>query len=310
MIVDVHYHHIPMLPEEMAPQLAEDLLRMTRILGCEGDRRDLANRLLACQDPTGEKLLERMETAGIDFQVICGIDNAASPLLTVDLVQLQNRLVGEVAQKNPAKILGLAGVDPRRPQALDMLKQCFEEFGLKGLKYHCDYGFDPAGPESYKLLAYVEEQKGILLSHTGPLHPPARPRFADPMLLADIGVDFPSLRVIAAHMGQCNWRPFASLATMQPNLYGDLAMWSPYALGRFELFCRELRDLIDYAGLDKILFATDDPIASCVVDTRQWIEVLRSLPDKAPPGVRFSPSEVDAILGGNAARMLGLDRSS
>ena len=59
----------------------------------------------------------------------------------------------------------------------------------------------PAGPESYKLLETVNAVHGILLSHTGPLAPPSRGKFADPMLLADIGVDFPNIKVIAAHMG-------------------------------------------------------------------------------------------------------------
>ncbi|MEW6441405.1 MAG: amidohydrolase family protein [bacterium] len=306
MIVDVHYHQIPMLPEELAPLLAEDLVRAAKIMGVKAEKAELIKALLGSQDMSGEKLARRMETAGIDFQVICAVDNAASPHFSPELAQLQNQLVADVARKHPGKMIALAGVDPRRPDALDMLKRCFEELGMRGLKYHSDYGFDPAGPESYKLLAYLERNDGILLAHTGPLPPPSRSKFAETALLADIAVDFPSLRVIAAHMGQCNWRPFASLATMQPNLYGDLAMWAPYAFGKYELFCRELRDLLDYAGADKVLFATDDPISCAVVDTREWIRVIRELPEKAPAGIRFTREEVDGILGGNAARMLRL----
>jgi hypothetical protein len=40
-----------------------------------------------------------------------------------------------------------------------MLKQSFEEFGVKGLKYHPDYGFDPSKPESYNLLEIVQEKE-------------------------------------------------------------------------------------------------------------------------------------------------------
>ena len=35
-------------------------------------------------------------------------------------------------------------------------------------------------------------------------------------------------------------RTLAALASHQPNLYGDLAMWDAYAFGRYELFCRKL----------------------------------------------------------------------
>jgi predicted TIM-barrel fold metal-dependent hydrolase len=202
--------------------------------------------------------------------------------------------------------MALAGVDPRRQNAPALLKQAFEEFGMRGLKYHADYGYDPSGPASYRLLEIVQANDGVLLTHTGPLPPPSRAKYADPSLLADIGVDFPDLKVIAAHMGMVNWRPWAALASQQPNLYGDLAMWDAYAFGRYELFCRDLRDLIDYVGIEKVLFATDDPIAQVVRNTREWIALIKELPENAPSGIRFTQEEVYAILGGNAISLLGL----
>jgi predicted TIM-barrel fold metal-dependent hydrolase len=126
-------------------------------------------------------------------------------------------------------------------------------------------------------------------------------------LLADLAVDFPDLNVIAAHMGLINWRPWAALATHQPTLYGDLAMWDVYALGNYPLFCRELRNLIDFAGVEKVLFGTDNPIFGIIEPTTHWIQAIKDLPTEAPDGITFTQEEVDAILGGNAARMLGLD---
>ena len=155
---------------------------------------------------------------------------------------------------------------------------------MRGLKYHADYGYDPSGPASYRLLEIVQANDGVLLTHTGPLPPPSRAKYADPSLLADIGVDFPDLKVIAAHMGMVNWRPWAALASHQPNLYGDLAMWDAYAFGRYELFCRELRDLIDFVGIEKVLFATDDPIAQVVRPTREWIALIEGPADEGTPG--------------------------
>ncbi|GAB4353714.1 MAG: hypothetical protein Kow0099_37940 [Candidatus Abyssubacteria bacterium] len=307
MIIDVHYHLIPMLPDEMIEHLVEDPLRAARIAGKKVSKEALVKKASErYADPTGEKLIESMDEAGIDFTCICAVDDASNELLTCDLAQMQNRVIGEIAQRNPSRVMALAGIDPRRPNAPDMMKQCFEEFGMKGLKYHPDSGYDPAGPESYKLLEIVQEHGGILLSHTGPLMPPSRCKYADPMLLSDLAVDFPELKVIAAHMGQMNWRPWAALASHQPNLYGDLAMWDAFAFGHYELFCRELRDLLDYAGASKVLFGTDNPIFGIVFPTKEWIELLKGLPENAPAGVRFSREEVDGILGGNASSLLGL----
>ena len=145
------------------------------------------------------------------------------------------------------------------------------------------------------------------MSHTGPLRPPSRCKYADPGLLADLAVDFPDLRVIAAHMGLINWRPWAALASHQPNLYGDLAMWDVFAFGRYDLFCRELRDLIDYTGVEKVLFGTDSPIFGIVEPAKNWVQLVKDLPANAPEGITFTKEEVAAILGDNAAKLLGLE---
>jgi predicted TIM-barrel fold metal-dependent hydrolase len=307
MIVDVHYHMIPMMPEEMIDSVLHDPIRMAKVMGQQIDHAALFDKAKALWgDPEGDKLIQSMDEEGVDFTVICGVDNAENPVFTSELVEWQNKTVGDIAQRYPDRVMALAGVDPRRENAPDLLRQAMEEFGMRGLKYHADYGYDPVGPESYLLLEIVQAHGGVLLTHTGPLSPPSRAKYADPSLLADVGVDFPDLKVIAAHMGMINWRPWAALAAHQPNLYGDLAMWDTYAFGRYELFCRDLRDLIDYAGIDKVLFGTDDPIAQVVRNTRDWIDLIKELPTKAPSGIRFTEEEVYAILGGNAVALLGL----
>ncbi len=199
------------------------------------------------------------------------------------------------------RVIALAGIDSRRPEAPKLMSRCFEEFGIRGLKYHPDHGYDPGGPQSYKVLEIVEKHKGVLLSHTSPLMPPSRNRYAEPMLLTDIGVDFPEIKVVAAHMGARNWRSWASLAYVQPNMYGDLAMWDAFAFKNYKSFRHELRDLIDYAGISKVLFGTDAPVLSSVIPVREWIQLLKDLPDYSDDDIVFTREEVDAILGGNAA---------
>ena len=308
MIVDVHYHLIPMLPEEVIEHVIEAPMWAARFMGKDIDKATLMKRAAETfADPTGEGLLASMEAAGIDFTCICAVDNIETEAITAELAQTQNQIVGQIAQNNPDKVMAFAGIDPRRPAATDMLKQCFEEFGMKGLKYHPDYGFDPAGSASYKLLEIVQENGGILQSHTGPLRPPSRCKYAEPALLADLAVDFPDLNVIGAHMGLINWRPWAALASHQPTLYGDLAMWDVFAVGHYDLFCRELRDLIDFAGVEKVLFGTDAPIFAIVEPVKTWVQLIKDLPKDAPQGITFTEEEVDAILGGNAVKLLGLE---
>jgi len=308
MIIDVHYHFMPQVNEARVRMTIRHALRAAEIMGREVDPEALVKKALdTWGDPTGERLVAFMDETGIDTTVICQVDNVDNPLANEQAVMEANRLMGQVSQRFPGRILALAGVDPRRPNAADMTRVCFEEFQVRGVKYHPDNGYDPSGPESYRVLEVVAKYKGVLLTHTGPLMPPSRAKFAHPSLLADIGVDFPEVSVIAAHMGSIEWRAWANLAAHQPTLHGDLAMWDAYAFGNYRLFCRELRDILDYAGKNKVLFGTDNPIFDIVEPTRNWIGLLKDLPQNAPDGIRFTDEEVAGILGNNAARMLGIE---
>jgi uncharacterized protein len=306
MIIDVHYHLIPAISEEAARNLADGSIRHARTMGRSLDKATATRRCLETfADPTGERMIAHMEEAGIDLTVICAVDNRDNGV-SVEMIQAHNKLLTDICRRHPKRVLALAGVDPRRPEAADMLKQCFEEYGVVGLKYHPDYGYNPSGPESYKLLEIVNKHSGVLLTHCGAIKPPGRPKFADAMLLSDIGADFPNLKVIAAHMGHANWRSWANLACYQPNFYGDMAEWDALAFGHYDLFCRELRDLIDRSHISKVLFGADSPIFDFIEPAKNYIKLIKNLPENAPAGIKFTKTEIDAILGGNATRVLGL----
>jgi predicted TIM-barrel fold metal-dependent hydrolase len=307
MIIDVHYHYMPALTEAGSKYASAHAVHAAGFMGKKADPDELAKKAFETwPDPTGERLVAGMEEKGIDLTVICMVDNATSPKFKWESMQRSNKLAADVARKYPDKVMALAGIDPRRPEAPDMMRQCMEEYGMRGLKYHADNGFYPCSPESYKVLEVLVENGGILLTHTSPLPPPSRAKFAEAAQLSDLAVDFPDLKVIGAHMGYVDWRPWASLAHNQPNLYGDLAMWVAFAVSNYDMFCRELRAILDYVGASKVLFGTDDPIYNTLVPTKDWIQLLKDLPDNAPDGIDFSREEIDAILGGNAARILGL----
>lgn len=306
MIIDIHHHFPYKVPEQRLKWLSDLVESLAMRLGKAMDKRAYIEQAMRTwDDADGEGLIAWMDESGIDFTCLFPVDNLYQES---EEIRNMNRMVGEIAEKHSGRVMALAGLDPRRPGAPDMLKQCFDEFGVKGLKYHPDNGFSPTSPESYRLLEIVQEKRGILMTHTGPLPPPARNRFAEPMQLSDLAVDLPDLRVIAAHMGMTDWRSWAGLAACQPNLYGDLAMWDVPAFANYELFCRELRDLLDYAGPSKVLFGTDGPVFESIIPAKKWIQRLKDLPEKAPKGIHFEKTEVEAILGENAASILGLKK--
>jgi len=306
MIIDTHYHMMHRLGRGTARVLAQWTFETAKKLGMELDFETLAEQVRDdFADPTGEKLLAKMDADGIDVTVFCAVDNAAVKGSTLEMANIVNEQTGTIARRHPDRFIGLAGVDPRRPEAEDLLRRCLGDYGLKGLKLHPDHGYYPAGPEAYRLYEIVQEAGGIVLIHTGPIMPPGKGgTYARPLLLDPLAADFPDLTVIAAHMGQYWWRDWAGLAFVQPRLYGDMAEWQTMAKRNFPLFCRELREVIDKAGCDKILFGTDGPIFDPTIPNGEYIRMMQSLPDRAPEGVNFTKEEVDAILGGNAERIL------
>lgn len=312
MIIDSHYHYMTGMSEKAAAEMVGMIAHEAKTMGMNPDYDALLKTAgETWGDPLADRLIDRMDEGGIDVTVAVNVDNIQMKQFTPEIMQKQNRMLGEAVRRHPGRIIGLAGIDPRRPEAADMACVCLEEYGLRGIKYHPDHGFDPAGPESCKVLEVLARHQGILLSHAGPLMPRGRCKFADPLMLCDIALDFPEIKVIAAHMGgYINWRPWASLAAYQSNMHGDLAVWDTLAYKNYGLFCRQLREAIDLAGPTKILFGSDAPIQTLLYPIKTMIGFIRDLPQKAPAGIHFTEKEVDLMLGGNARALFGLADAS
>ena len=135
MIIDTHYHQIPAVPDEMIEALMADITRALRIMNKKIDIDILIEKAKeSWSDPDGEKLIAGMDEAGIDFTVVCAVDNFEGEVITTEMAQFQNKMVADVARNNPDRVMALAGIDPRRENAVDMLVECFDEFYYL---FHC-----------------------------------------------------------------------------------------------------------------------------------------------------------------------------
>ena len=64
---------------------------------------------------------------------------------------------------------------------------------------------------------------------------------------------------------------------------------------------------MDIVGSEQVLFSTDGPVFEPHVSNREWIEILKGLTTEGADGIKFSEEEIEAILGGNAARIFKLE---
>ena len=111
-------------------------------------------------------------------------------------------------------------------------------------------------------------------------------KYADPLHLDDVAVDFPGLPLVMAHAGRGFWYDRAFfLARLHGNLYLEISGLPP---SRLMGYFPELPRLTE-----KVLFGSDWPGMPWI---RRNMEAIRGLPLPA--------DGVERILGGNAARLV------
>ena len=169
------------------------------------------------------------------------------------------------------------------------LEYYVEELGMRGLKLLPSYCFYfPNDPIMYPIYKKAEDLKIPVIFHTGSsLIPGTRMKYANPMYLDDLAVDFPDLTIVMAHAGRGFWHNQAFfLSRIHKNLYMDVTGLPP-------------QKLLDYfpeleKNADKVLFGTDWPAAPKEISS--IVKAICELPLKA--------ASVEKILYSNAARIL------
>ncbi len=183
-----------------------------------------------------------------------------------------------------------------RDGQLDML-------GEVGAQY---IGYSPSDPEYYPFYKIAEEEGIPVGIHTGASFPgtPFRccPKFrlklGNPLLLEDMLVEFPKLKVFMMHAGGAG--PYSEYALMMmnmyPQLYTDLSIvnWMPGMESVLESLLRQAKQM---GMLDRILFGTDQMI---------WPEAIGIAVERINSLDFLTPEEKADIFYNNAARFLEL----
>jgi len=310
MIIDSHCHIIDKdwysdgwwlgFAKSIAPRVKIEL-------GMELTPQQIVEKILSTMmDPSGEMLIREMDRAGIDMTVLCVLDYGLAlgePKVSIEVL---NQIHAELQKKYPKRILSFASVDPRRSDGDKLIRTCFEDWKMSGLKLHPATGFYPNSKDTYRLLDIANEFKKPVLFHTGQMVLPLRSKYCDPIYLDDVCIDYPDLWIQAAHMGFGWSRGLFHLGTCKPNLTVDISGWQVIAKDNYNEFCSTLRLCLDEFTKERVLFGTDNPYLRGALPDKKWVNLIKRLPTKAPEGIKFTQEEVDLILGGNAQRIFGI----
>lgn len=278
-VFDCHIHVQPW--EQMRP---DALARMT------AGRRDLPEIQKALSQP--EELLRLMDRQGVERAAL--INYVAPEVMGFD--PSANDWVARYVRGHTDRLAAVGSVHPRHTRdAGGETRRLFEELGIRMLKIHPPHQLFAAnaylsGDEGLREIYAVAEELGRpVMIHTGTsIFPGARNRFADPMAVDDVAVDFPNLPIVLAHAGRPLYMETAVfLVRRHPNVHLDLSGIPPKKLLEYLPRLEELAP--------RCLWGTDYPSPG-VASMQGNVEDFLALP--------LSEAAKQRILWDNAAALI------
>ena len=226
-----------------------------------------------------------MEQAGVNRSLISAWCGPGGDLIS-------NDEVASFVQEAPDRLVGIGSVNIAKPmEAVRELRRCVKELGFKGIRVlPWLWELPPTHARFYPVFAECCEL-GVpfctQVGHTGPLMPSDVGR---PIPHIDqVAIDFPELSIVGGHVGYPWTEEMVAVATKHENVYIDT---SAYTVKRYP---SELVRFMAGHGRHKVLFGSNWPMiapARCLLGLDEL-----GLDDEAR----------DLFLGGNAARVFGLD---
>ena len=217
-----------------------------------------------------------------------------------------NDRVAEFVAAAPARRIGFLSIHPEVRGAEDELERARTDLGLKGIKLGPNYQvFDPLGPAALRVYELAERHGLPILFHQGASPVREAPlRYAHPLVMDEVAIRFPELRVVMAHLGHPWQRETMVTIRKHPHLYADVSatFYRPWS------FYEGMRLATEWGVLDRLLFGSDFPIAT----PAETAAGLRAVNDPIA-GTGLPPVPLDAveeIIERDPLPLLGLDRPS
>jgi predicted TIM-barrel fold metal-dependent hydrolase len=162
--------------------------------------------------------------------------------------------VGQIVQEAKGRVIGAASYNPFRIEdSLKDIERGVKEYGFKYVWFHpLSFGVAPNDRRCYPLYAKCNELDiavGLQVGHSAEVLPSDVGR---PMLVDDVAIDFPNLRINLSHTGWPWVDEWCSMLWRHPNVYGDISAYFPRSLDE-----RQVRFMDGSRGRDKVLFGTN-----------------------------------------------------
>jgi uncharacterized protein len=217
-----------------------------------------------------------------------------------------NDTVAAFVAAEPTRRIGFLSIHPEVDGALDELERARADLGLKGIKLGPNYQvFDPLGEAALRVYELAERHGLPIVFHQGASPVQDVPlRYAHPLLMDEIAIRFPALRVVMAHMGHPWQRETIVTIRKHPHVYADVSalFYRPWS------FYEALRLATEWRVLDKLLFGSDFPIATPAETAAGLRRVNDPIEGTALPPVPLD--QIEELIERDPLPLLGLERSN
>ena len=264
---------------------------------------DIGEKTGLVKGMSGEQMVALMDEAGVDKAVCHSIK---MPHLNT---HVPSEWVAEETAKFPDRFIGMGSVDLLG--GLPSLREMEEitDMGLIGMKITPAPSYDMDLNDERIMPIYEKaEELGMLIQvHTGWAGFGLLSQ-QHPLLLDEVSVRFPDLKLLVVHAGENYYEEVVMMMLKNRNMYAGTGWWG--FLQPLETNVRFLKYAKHFKVLDKCLWGTDN------YDCREDVPYIKSFPRLAAelniaPGLpELTDEDIDAYLGGNAARLLGLDTAT
>ncbi len=294
MIIDFHVHIIRR--EFHADEILEAYLEPLKELEALLPRNDDELALWSNSENDHERLLESMDASGIDVSVALPIDWGMIGTTHATLEHYMDWLF-EGCQSHD-RIIPFMGLDPRRPDARELLDRICRRWEPKGMKVYPPTGFRPDDPDIRWLWDELDDRSMIVVSHTGAAWGPLYKDLAHPKYFDPVAEAHPDLVIVLAHLGGEYHDEMWDVVERHDNIYTDISALQGWLPRRRDMVLQRLRSVAERIP-ERALLGTDWALFELNYPNQLFMNWLRD-EDWA------SPSVSNAILGGNAQRILGL----
>jgi predicted TIM-barrel fold metal-dependent hydrolase len=184
-------------------------------------------------------------------------------------INANQELIAEFVREHSDRFIGWCSVDPNDPDCVNQLEYYVTKLGFRGLKCSPIYqNWNPQDPRHFPLFKKAEAlgspvniHQGTSFVRPGPL------KYANPILLEDIAIACPNLRIVIAHMGHPWETECVVLIRKHPNLYTNVSALHYRPLRHYQAFMTA----IEYGVEHKLILGSDFPSATLPqVIAGQW----------------------------------------